>query len=261
MDRPKEIQLSERLQTIASHVATGETVADIGTDHGYIPISLLSKGITSRVILTDIHEGPLLKARGNFRKWLPEVEPDLRQGPGLSVLQPGEADVLIIAGMGGILISRILDEHPDIVHSASRLVLQPRNHAFTLREYLRKMNRFLVSEEQIVLEVRHYCEIITLTRRDLASDEEIRMAKQTVELETKMGLDQRIYNEVPVMHVLTGNYRDYLDHKCRTEQQVIRRILEHGRTDYAESRRQRAESRMNAFRTIRDWHERMADKK
>ena len=87
------------------------------------------------------------------------------------------------------------------------------------------------------------------------------MGEQTAKLETTMGLDQRIYDEVPVMHVLTGKYTDYLDHKCRTEQQVIKRILEHGRTDYAESRRQRAESRMNAFRTIREWQERMANEK
>ena len=137
MSERNSFRLTERLQMIAAHVEQGECVADIGTDHGYIPIRLLSEGIAGRVILTDLREGPLLKARKNFRRWLPDLEPEFRQGAGLSVLKPGEADVLIIAGMGGILISRILAAHPEIVNTASRLVLQPRNHAFTLRAYLR----------------------------------------------------------------------------------------------------------------------------
>ena len=66
MEKKQEFQLSERLLTIASHVSAGETVADIGTDHGYIPIWLLSHGITQNVILTDVNEGPLRKAQGNL---------------------------------------------------------------------------------------------------------------------------------------------------------------------------------------------------
>ncbi len=261
MSGAKGVQLTERLQMIASHVAADETVADIGTDHGYIPIWLLSEGVTDRVILTDINEGPLRKARKNFQKWLPDIEPELRQGPGLSVLRPGEADVLMIAGMGGILISRILEADPEIVGTASRLVLQPRNHSFTLRKCLRGLEQFVITKEQIAVEVRHYCEIITLTRRDRMSEEQCRMAEQIAGLEERLGLEERIYDELPVAHALTGKYPDYLEHKCRTERQVIERILTNGRSDYADSRRRRAEHRLAAFQKIRECQERMAEQK
>ena len=249
----QEFQLSERLKMIASHVSSGETAADIGTDHGYIPIWLLLSGVTDRVILTDIHEGPLQKARNNFRKWLPDIVPDIRKGPGLSVLNPGEADVLMIAGMGGILISRILEEHPEIVGTSSRLVLQPRNHTFTLRRYLRGLRGFVVTDEQVAVEAGRYCEIITLIRRDLASRSILRMEETIAAVEAEMDLDHRIYDEVPVMYALTGEYPDYLEYKCKVESQVISNILAHGRTEYADRRRQRAESRLAAFQRIREW--------
>lgn len=257
MERNQVFQLSDRLLAIASHVLQGETVADIGTDHGYIPIWLLYYGITDKVILTDLKEGPLIKAGNNFRKWLPDIKPDLRQGAGLSVLKPGEADTILIAGMGGILISRIMSDHPEIVDSASRLVLQPRNHAFTLRKYLRGMENFITTEEQIVPEAGRYCEIITITRKDLASDKERLRSSQVADLEKQLGLDESIYDEVPLLYALTGRYRDYLEYKRRTEIQVIENILAHGRSEYADSRRKRAEYRMDAFGKLKDLQERI----
>lgn len=261
MEKKQEFQLSERLLTIASHVSAGETVADIGTDHGYIPIWLLSHGITQNVILTDVNEGPLRKAQGNFLKWLPDREPVLRQGSGLSVLLPGEADDIIIAGMGGILISRILEADPDIVNSTARFILQPRNHSFTLRNALRDMDHFIITDEQLAMESGKYCEIITLTRKEAATDEEIQRAAKAAELEDSLGLERRIYDEVPVMYALKKDrqYYHYLELKCRTEIRVIESILSHGHSDHAENRRHRAEYRMKAFRKIKKLQERMAE--
>ena len=259
MVRVQNLQLSDRLQTIAAHVAQGETVADIGTDHGYIPIWLLSRGITEKVILTDINQGPLEKARGNFLKWMPASVPDLRQGPGLSVLAPGEADDIIIAGMGGILIGRILEAHPEVVASADRLILQPRNHSFTLRSQLRHLQGFVITDEEIALESGKNCEIITLTRKGAASSAELYRAEQSRELEERLGLEERIYDEVPVMYALYSDrrYHDYLELKSRAEIRVIENILSHGRSDYADSRRQRAERRLQAFRKIKELQERL----
>ena len=255
----REFRLSERLEMIASHIREGESAADIGTDHGYIPIRLLSGHVTDRVILTDINEGPLIKARNNFRRWLPGTEPELRQGPGLSVLAPGEADAVIIAGMGGILISRILEDDPGIVAGTRRFILQPRNHSFTLREYLRGMKDHVITDEEIALEAGRYCEIITLTRKDAVSEEEGELVRKAAELEKHLDLEQRIYDELPVMHALTGRYRDYLEYKSRTEIRVIEKILSHGRSAHADSRRLRAEQRMMAFRKIKAAQERMAE--
>ena len=68
-----------------------------------------------------------------------------------------------------------------------------------------------------------------------------------------MNLGEAVYDEVPVMYVLTGAYPDYLEHKCETERQVIRNILANGKTEYASDRRRRAEARLEAFETMKHW--------
>ena len=99
-----ELKLSERLQMMADAVAEGAAAADIGTDHGYLPIWLACNKRCRRVILSDINHGPLRKAQENIQNYLPDFPFDLRQGSGISVLDPGDADTVIIAGMGGNLI-------------------------------------------------------------------------------------------------------------------------------------------------------------
>lgn len=247
------IQLTERLQVIADHVTGGNTVADIGSDHGYIPIWLVENSPVGHVIVSDINEGPLVRARRNFRRWLPDYEPDIRSGPGLSVLRPGEADSLIIAGMGGILISKILADDPDVVKGASALVLQPRNHSFTLRHFLRGMDDFAIIDEDIAMERGKHCEIITARRLDTLSAEERELMQEVRKAEEDLGLPEKVYEELPVMYALKGRYREYLEHKCRAEISVIENILAHGRSDYADERRLRAEKRLAAFRKVKNY--------
>lgn len=253
----KEFQLTERMQMIASHAGRGEVTADVGTDHGYIPIWLLLNGITDRVILSDVNQGPLDKAASNFEKWLPGVRPDLRLGSGLSVLSPGEAQNIIIAGMGGILIRTLLEDDPEVFFSADRLIFQPRTHSHTLRSYLRSLDEFLITEEEIALEAGRFCEIITLTSRRIASEEDLQKEQQTKEREKEIGLEERIYEEIPVSYVWNDRSRDYLDYKIGTELRVVESIRDHGSSEHADQQRQRAEQRLEAFRTIRNGLERM----
>ena len=100
------IKLSDRLNVIAEEIEMGETVADIGTDHGFLPIFLWENRISPKVIMTDISEGSLNKAIENCRRFHPETEFDFRLGSGIDVLSEGETDDLIIAGMGGMLMKR-----------------------------------------------------------------------------------------------------------------------------------------------------------
>lgn len=245
-----KIRLSERMQMIASHVASGDRAADIGTDHGYIPVWLISSGVTDKVILTDVNEGPLEKAAGNFERYLPGFRPEMRRGNGLEVLEPGEADDIIIAGMGGILISKILDAGSDVASAASKLVLQPRNHSFSLRHYLRGLEGFTTVCEEIAVEDRRYCEIITVKRKDLLTDAEKELAAAVTELEKELGLGERIYDELPVMYALSGRYPEYIEYKCRTEQQVIDNIAANGHSEHADMRKKRAEESLDAFSKI-----------
>lgn len=102
------MKLSDRLQLIADEINIGETMADIGTDHGFLPLYLLDSGKCPHVIMADISPGSLKKAEENCQLYDKTREYDLRLGNGIDVLADGEVDVVAIAGMGGLLICDIL---------------------------------------------------------------------------------------------------------------------------------------------------------
>ena len=130
------IKLTSRLKTIADEIEKGETMADIGTDHGFLPVYLWEAGICPKVIMADISRGSLSKAEQNCRSLYPDVDFDLRLGSGIEVLSQGEVDAVAIAGMGGILMTEILGEDIHKAHSFKKMVLQPRNRIGHLRWWL-----------------------------------------------------------------------------------------------------------------------------
>ena len=101
-------KLTPRLNLIANEILPGETMADIGTDHGFLPLYLWEQKICPKVIMADISKGSLQKARDNCKTAYPDVDFDLRLGSGIEVLETGEVDVVAIAGMGGLLMTEIL---------------------------------------------------------------------------------------------------------------------------------------------------------
>ncbi len=137
--------ITPRLEMILKHIC-GSSCADIGTDHAYVPIKLWEAGI--KVIATDIMPGPLKIAAENVKKQNADIE--LRLGGGLSPIKKGEVDTVIIAGMGGEMIEKILSEDEEKA-KAVRLVLQPMNRQSELREYLLK-NGFNILEEDLATE-------------------------------------------------------------------------------------------------------------
>ncbi|MDR1571804.1 MAG: class I SAM-dependent methyltransferase [Clostridiales Family XIII bacterium] len=160
-------RLSERLERICAEIRRGERVADIGTDHGLLPVALYERGLASALILSDLRQGPMDKARANIGRLLPGVEFDMRLGDGLSALQSGEADAVVMAGMGGRLIAGMLASDPEKARSMGRYILQPRNAAETLRRWLAD-NGFGIAGEALAREGRFICEIITALPRDVA---------------------------------------------------------------------------------------------
>lgn len=130
------MKLTNRLLKIASLVSKNKRVADIGTDHGYIPVYLLNENKIDFAILADINKGPLENARSEVRRNKLEDKVDLRLGSGIEVLKKDEVDEIIIAGMGGILISDLLEANKEVAHSVDKLILQPMQAQEELREYL-----------------------------------------------------------------------------------------------------------------------------
>lgn len=155
------IKLTDRLQVLADQIKEQETMADIGTDHGFLPIALWERQICPHVILTDVSPGSLEKACQTGQLSHPGESFDLRLGNGLQVLEQGEVDVVVIAGMGGILMTEILGEDLKKTRSFRKLVLQPRSGQGRLRHWLIHHD-FQIIKESLVQEGRHICEVLTV---------------------------------------------------------------------------------------------------
>ncbi len=142
--------ISERLKLIASFVKKEACVCDVGTDHAYLPLYLSKTGKAQRVIATDIKEKPLENAKNNVLQ-SGEKNIELRLCDGLFSVKQGEADTVIIAGMGGEVISGIIDRCEWIKDEKIHLILQPMTSPEILREYL-YLNGFEIIEEKTLVE-------------------------------------------------------------------------------------------------------------
>ena len=126
-----EVKLSKRLERIASFVQPGSRVADIGTDHGYVPIWLVQKGVCPSALAMDVRKGPLERAEEHVEEVGLSGKIELRLSDGLAKLKAGEADTVVIAGMGGKLTCRILEQGRHVWENWSegkeRLILSPQS--------------------------------------------------------------------------------------------------------------------------------------
>lgn len=153
------IKLSQRLQALANFVPPGMRAADIGTDHAFLPCFLVNEGISPGVIGIDVNKGPYDAACRTVRSYCLEKLIDLRLGDGLKPLQAGEADVVILAGMGGAAMVDILEASPLVVDNFFRLIFQPMNSAETVRSWL-SGNGWLITAEDLVKEEGRIYQII-----------------------------------------------------------------------------------------------------
>lgn len=149
------MQLSERLTKIASMVTAGNCLADVGTDHGYVPIYLLENRKIARAIAMDINEGPLKRARLHIAESGFGQMAETRLSDGMAALKPGEADTVVIAGMGGPLMIKILSDYPEVTGSLKELILQPQSEIAQVRKWLYEKG-YEITEEHIVFEEGKY---------------------------------------------------------------------------------------------------------
>ena len=145
------VKLSNRLLAVASFVTEGNVLADVGTDHGYIPIYLVQGKKIHRAIAMDINEGPLQRAKEHIALYGLKDYIEARLSDGVEKLKPGEADSILIAGMGGGLVMHILEEGKEVCRQAKELILQPQSELERVRNYLWS-NGYVILEENMVLE-------------------------------------------------------------------------------------------------------------
>lgn len=149
-------RLSERLQHIAAMVSTGETLADVGCDHGYLPILLVHNKCMKRAIAMDINEGPLLRAREHIAQEALGAYIETRRSNGLEKLLPGESDAVIIAGMGGNLTVDILSRGEAVVRTLTQLILAPQSELALVRGFLRESDYFTEKEDFVLEDGKYY---------------------------------------------------------------------------------------------------------
>lgn len=150
------MNLSERLIHIINMIPKCDCLADIGTDHGFIPIYSIQNNIAYRAIASDINKGPIRVANININKYNLKDKIQTRIGSGLSTLKENEADVIVIAGMGGVLISEIIESHIEIARSSRWLILQPVQYPEVLRRYLLSSGFNIVDEDIVKDENKYY---------------------------------------------------------------------------------------------------------
>lgn len=150
------IQLSKRLKMVASLVTEGKRIADVGTDHGYVPIYLVQSGKTPYALAMDINKGPLSHAKENILRYNLQNRIETRLSNGLHEYNKGEAESVIIAGMGGSLMVQILSESHDKWKDDVELVLSPHSEMEFVRRYLLENNMSIEEECMLIDEDKYY---------------------------------------------------------------------------------------------------------
>lgn len=166
-DEGDSMILSRRLQAAAGLVTPCRCLADIGTDHAYVPLYLTGNQIVQHAIAMDVAEGPLSRARADIEREGLGTCVEIRLSDGLSRLKAGEADCILIAGMGGALTIRILENGRDLLSGAGplELVLQPQSEIPSARRYLQE-HGWRIDREDMVLEDGKYYSMMQAHRRE-----------------------------------------------------------------------------------------------
>ena len=176
------MKLSKRLQTIADFVKKGAVVADIGTDHAHIPIYLIKNNIISKAYACDINNGPLEKAKENINYYgVKNIE--LRLSNGLEKLKTDEADTVIIAGMGGELITDILEKGRRFFESKRKFILSPHTKIDEVRKFLLSNGFEITKEDMCIDEGKFYTvmEVKYTENKEMYSEAELLYGKYLIE--------------------------------------------------------------------------------
>lgn len=167
-----------RVIDMVSHNAN-QTIADVGCDHAYVSMYLVDSGFCSRSIAMDVRKGPLEIAKKNVYESGLQEKIDLRLSDGLDKLKKGEAQSIVIAGMGGNLIINILRAGIDKLTDETELILQPQSDIYKVRQYLYKELNYIIIEEDMIIDENKFYTIIKAKHRG-------------IELESKTEIKQNI---------------------------------------------------------------------
>lgn len=173
------MQLSKRLLAVADMVTEGNRLADVGTDHGYVPIYLVKHGRIPWAIAMDVNKGPLARAKKNIAMYAAAQYIETRLSDGVRELRPKEVDSIIIAGMGGGLVIKILTEGETTCRSVDEMILQPQSDIAKVRYYLHENGYHIICED-IILEDGKFYPMMKVIQASKADEQEIFKKKHEI---------------------------------------------------------------------------------
>ena len=150
------IVLSQRMQMVADMVSKGNVLADIGCDHGFVSIYMIENGICPKVIAMDVNEGPLLRAKEHIEERELSSYIDVRLSDGMDKLLLGEADSILIAGMGGRLVIKIISDRMEKAKVLKEIILQPQSELHLVRQFLNETGFHILEENMVKDNGKYY---------------------------------------------------------------------------------------------------------
>lgn len=220
------MELSIRLQAVADLVSEGLVIADVGTDHGYIPIYLVETKKLEQAIAMDVNKGPLLRAREHIETAGYAGQIECRLSDGVSALQPGECDGVVIAGMGGALTIRILEEGKEVFRNLREFVLQPQSELQKVREYLCR-NAYCIVEENMVLDDGKFYTMFRVINQMAAAYNTIELRYGKLLLEEKNAVLQKyLKKEQTVKEQILEQLKQGFGEHIKTRRKEIEKELE-----------------------------------
>ena len=172
------MQLSKRLNAVAELVTPGNRVADIGCDHAYTSIYLAENEISPHIIAMDVNQGPIDRATENIIRYGYRDRIETRKSDGLQKLSPGEADTVLIAGMGGALAIEILMQKPEVLKELRELVLQPQSELTKVRQMLSEQNFLIIKENMVKEDGKFYIMLKAVHNATISDPEKYRLVKE-----------------------------------------------------------------------------------
>lgn len=238
----ERLKLSERLRALAELVPAGSVLADIGTDHAWVPAELLLKGRISRAVAMDIGEGPLARAEAHIAELGLTEQVSLRLSDGFAALKPGEADCVLIAGMGGELMQGILTRGlgadgrpgPAFRSGVKRYLFSPHTEWEAFRGYLSAQGFRLTDERMLKEDGKYYLILVCENGDGEAAYREAEARGIPVAGARRFGpmlLERR-----------DTVLRDYMNERLRKEQEIAERLPESQRTAVSTKREELRES-------------------
>lgn len=219
------VELSKRLQALVDMVTPGNTVADVGCDHGYVAICLIQRGICPKVFAMDVNVGPLLRADKHIAEYGLQQYIETRLSDGLSALQQKEADAFLCAGMGGKLMQRIMIEGKKKIDSMKEFILQPQSELEAFRIFLRNTGYIIVDENMVLEDGKFYpmMKVIPSKTSTKGQTEEVRQR-----LEDKFG-KVLLKKKHPVLI-------QYLQHNIKLYKGILQNLVTNGNGETEEGK-------------------------